>query len=118
LSEETHSFNVCANWLSVISAKRELTKHKRSAFFTGEITRHCQDCLRLAEGRLITSHEMAVAALNQKGLGLDSDSDSLKDFTKRIALTLGRMLRSGHVIKEGYGRSARWGLPKDEASTN
>src|SRR3712207_5201193 len=54
---------------SVVAAKREATKFKRSAhFLTGELTRLCQDCLRRADGRMLTAHEMAVTALHQKGL--------------------------------------------------
>lgn len=50
------------------AAKREATKFKRSAhFLTGELTRLCQDCLRRADGRMLTAHEMAVTALHQKG---------------------------------------------------
>jgi hypothetical protein len=101
---------------SVVAAKRELTKYRRSAhFLTGELTRHCQDCLRQADGRLITSHEIAVTALHQKGLD-SGNGDLLLDFTKRMIWTLGRMLRAGQVIKEGYGASARWGLPKDNSA--
>jgi len=96
---------------SVIAAKRNATRFKRSVnFLTGDLTRLCQDCLRQAEGRQITAHEMAVTALHQKGLD-SGDAELRADFTKRIAWTLNRMLGRGVVMKQGYGMSARWGLP-------
>jgi hypothetical protein len=55
---------------SVIAAKREATKFKRSVhFLTGELSRFCQDCLRQADGRLVTAREIAATALHQKGAG-------------------------------------------------
>jgi hypothetical protein len=102
---------ICMFAPSVIAAKREATKFKRSVhFLTGELTRLCLDCLRQADGRLVTAREMAVTALHQKGLDA-GDAELLTDFTKRIAWTLNRMLGRGAVTKQGYGASARWGLP-------
>jgi hypothetical protein len=102
---------ICMFAPSVIAAKREATKFKRSVhFLTGELTRLCLDCLRQADGRLVTAHEMAVTALHQKGLDA-GDAELLTDFTKRITWTLNRMLGRGAVTKQGYGASARWGLP-------
>ena len=92
---------------SVVAAKREATKFKRSAhFLTGELTRLCQDCLRRADGRMLTAHEMAVTALHAKGLDA-GDAELLADFRKRIAWTLTRMLGSGTVVKDGFGAAAR-----------
>jgi hypothetical protein len=80
---------------SVVAAKRDRTKFKRSVYFsTGELTRHCQDCLREADGRAITTQEMATTALHQKGLDA-GDCDLRVDFMKRITNTLNCMLRSG-----------------------
>lgn len=102
---------ICMFAPSVIAAKREATKFKRSAhFLTGELTRLCQDCLRDAEGRTVTAHEMGVTALHQKGLNA-GDAELLADFTKRISWTLSRMHLRGAVTKQGYGAKARWGLP-------
>ena len=102
---------ICMFAPSVIAAKREATKFKRSVhFLTGEPTRPCLDCLRQADGRLITAREMAVNALHQKGLDA-GDGELLADFTKRIAWTLARMCSRGAVTKQGYGASARWGTP-------
>jgi hypothetical protein len=96
---------------SVIAAKRNATRFKRSVhFLTGELTRLCQDCLRQVDGRLVTAHEMAVTAIHQKGLNA-GDAELLAEFTKRLAWTLNRMLGRGAVTKQGYGMSARWGLP-------
>jgi len=48
---------ICMFAPSVIAAKREATKFKRSVhFLTGELTRLCQDCLRQADGRMLTAH--------------------------------------------------------------
>jgi hypothetical protein len=102
---------ICMFAPSVIAAKREATRFKRSVhFLTGELTRLCQDCLRQADGRVLTAREMAVTGLHQKGLDA-GDAALLADFTKRIAWTLNRMLGRGAVTKQGYGVSARWGVP-------
>jgi multidrug resistance efflux pump len=102
---------ICMFAPSIIDAKRQATRFKRSAhFLTGELTRQCQDSLREAKGRLITATEIAVTALHQKGLN-SGDAELKADFTKRIAWTLNRMLRSGAVVKHGYGMAALWGLP-------
>jgi hypothetical protein len=53
---------------------------------------------------------MAVTALHQKGLDA-GDGELLADFTKRIAWTLARMRGRAVVTKQGYGMTARWGLP-------
>ncbi|HEX2939512.1 MAG TPA: hypothetical protein VHO91_00595 [Rhodopila sp.] len=96
---------------SVIEAKRQATRFKRSVhFLTGELTRQCQDSLREAKGRAITATEIAVTALHAKGLDA-GDAELKADFTKRIHWTLTRMLRRGVVVKQGFGMTARWGLP-------
>ena len=95
---------ICMFAPSVIAAKREATKFKRSVhFLTGELTRLCQDCLRQADGRMLTAHEMAVTALHQKGL--DAGDDQLRaDFVKRIAWTLGADAWAGR----GYQGRVGW----------
>jgi hypothetical protein len=96
---------------SVLEAKRQATRFKRSAhFLTGELTRQCQNSLREARERQITATEIAVTALHAKGLDA-GDAELWADFVKRIAWTLNRMLRRGAVVKDGFGMSARWGLP-------
>jgi hypothetical protein len=99
---------ICMFAPSLIAAKREATKSKRSVHFvTGKLTRLCQDCLRQADGRMcVTTRKMAVTALHQKGLDA-GDGELLADFTKRIAWTLARMMGRGVVT----GMTGRWGLP-------
>ena len=102
---------ICMFAPSIIEAKRQATRFKRSAhFLTGELTRQCQDSLREAKDRLITATEIAVTALHAKGLNA-GDAELRADFVKRIAWTLNRMLRRGAVVKHGFGMAARWGLP-------
>jgi hypothetical protein len=61
---------ICMFAPTVIAAKREATRFKRSVhFLTGELTRLCLDCLRQAEGRPITATEIAVTALHDEGPG-------------------------------------------------
>jgi hypothetical protein len=56
---------ICMFAPSIIDAKRQATRFKRSAhFLTGELTRQCQDSLREAAGRPITATEIAVTALH------------------------------------------------------
>jgi multidrug resistance efflux pump len=60
---------ICMFAPSIIGAKRQATRFKRSAhFLTWELTRQCQDNLREARGRAITATEFAVTALHAKGL--------------------------------------------------
>ena len=61
--------------------------------------------------------EIAVTALHAKGLDV-GDAELRADFIKRIHWTLTRMLRRGAVTKEGFGMSARWGLPLQQESEN
>lgn len=52
---------ICMLAPSIIDAKRQARRFKRSAhFLTGGLTRQCQDSLRQAQGRAATATEIAV----------------------------------------------------------
>jgi hypothetical protein len=51
-----------------------------------------------------------LPAVHRKGLDA-GDADLLAEFTRRIAWTFNRMFGRGFVTKDGYGVTARLGLP-------
>ena len=69
----------------------------------------CQDSLRVAGERPITSAEIATTALHAKGLDT-GDAELRAEFVKRIHWTLTRMLRRGAAVKHGFGVTSRWGV--------
>ena len=99
---------------SVTLAKREVPQWSRSVHFvTGELTRRCQQALREAEGRLVTADDLAIRAMNEKGLTV-GDGELRADITRRFIWTLNRMMGRKAVVKQGFGAEARWTLPTEE----
>ncbi len=96
---------------SLTAARRIATRHARSRYFTsGELSRRCQDALRLAGGAWITAEDIAVQAMREKALD-PADGELRKDFTRRLLWTLNRFVVRGAVAKEGWGTAARWRAP-------
>ena len=87
----------------------------RSHYFaTGELARRCLDTLRVAEGRVIASEEIAVAAMRDKGLDPE-DRKIRSDFIQRVLNTLTALKGKGTVEKVGNGLGARWRLAAEPA---
>jgi hypothetical protein len=92
-------------------AKRDVTRFQRSAhFMVGELTRRCNTAFRDADGKPVTADEIAVQAMRDKGLDM-GDGALRQDITRRFMWTLTRMLKTGVVVKQGWGADARWAMP-------
>ncbi len=72
------------------------------------MTKRIFDAMR-ASGT-VTSFEVAVQAMRDKGLDPENDKLTRTDFVRRVALALGGMVRMGKVEKIGRGRAMRWKL--------
>ena len=85
----------------------------RQRFFgNGELTRHCLNTLRKAEGLAISADEIAIAAMKAKGMPLGDDP--LRQQLLRTTLAaLKRLIKRGAVEKIGEGVGARWRLTSD-----
>jgi hypothetical protein len=87
-------------------------RHRRptkSPYFAhGEMTKRIFDAMRI--GGTVSSFEIAVRAMRDKGLDPDNDKPTRTDFVRRVSLALGDMQRKGKVEKIGRGRSMRWKL--------
>ena len=93
---------------SLTAARRIATRHARSRYFTsGELSRRCQDALRLAGGAWITAEDIALTAMRDKALD-PADAELRGDFTRRLLWTLNRFVIRGAVTKDGWGTAARW----------
>ena len=93
---------------SLTAARRIATRHARSRYFTsGELSRRCQDALRLAGEAWITAEDIALTAMRDKALD-PADAELRGDFTRRLLWTLNRFVIRGAVVKEGWGTAARW----------
>jgi hypothetical protein len=81
----------------------------RSPYFGhGEITQRVYDAIR--ELGTITSLDVAIRAMEAKGLDPDSDVETRKEFTKLIRRALTDMARHDKIERESRGRPARWRL--------
>jgi hypothetical protein len=82
----------------------------RSAHFeAGEIAKRCRDALRKAGASGVTTEDVALKAMAEKGMEPD-DAERRADFTKRMYWTLTRLGQDGVARKSGQGLSARWAL--------
>jgi hypothetical protein len=81
----------------------------------GEISDRCRDALRRANGEPVSSHDIAIAAMEEKGLDV-MDSKVRADFIRRVAYAFSRMARRDQVVRVGHGRSVRWTLPSQSTA--
>lgn len=56
----------------------------------------------------VTSQEIAVEAMREKGLDPENDRVTRTDFVWRVTLQLNDMVRKGKIEKTGRGRAMRW----------
>jgi hypothetical protein len=61
-------------------------------------------------GGTVSSVDIAVAAMRDKGLDPDTDPTTRADFVRRVTLQLNDLCRKGKVEKVGRGRALRWKL--------
>jgi len=86
-----------------------LRRPAKSPFFKhGELTQRIYDALR--ERETITSVDIAVRAMRDKGLDPDNDPATRTDFVRRVGLQLGDMQRKGKVERRGRGKALHWCL--------
>jgi hypothetical protein len=81
---------------------------KSPYFGHGELTQRIYNMLR--EQGSVSSTEVAIAAMIDKGLNPQNDVRTRIDFVKRIARVLHDLHRTAKVEKLGRGKSIRWRL--------
>lgn len=85
-------------------------RHRRptkSPYFRhGELTQRIFDALR--ERGTISSADVAVQAMRDKGLDPDNDPVTRTDFVRRVGLQLNALQRDGKVERTGKGSTLRW----------
>lgn len=92
------------------SAPIRLRRSTKSPYFKhGELSNRIYDSLR--ERGEVTSVEIAIATMREKGLDPDNDIETRRDFVRRVGLQLGEMHRKGKLKRLGRGKSLRWQLP-------
>ena len=92
------------------AAPIRLRRPAKSPYFKhGEMTQRIYDALR--ERGEISSTDVAVTAMRDKGLDPDNDQATRTDFVRRVGLQLGEMHRKSKVERVGKGSSLRWRLP-------
>jgi hypothetical protein len=81
---------------------------KSPYFAHGEMTKRIFDAMR--EHGTVTSLEIAIKAMRDKGLDPEADPVTRTDFVRRVTLQLNDMFRKRKVEKIGRGRAMRWKL--------
>jgi hypothetical protein len=85
----------------------------RHRFFgNGELSRHCLNQLREAEGLAISADDIAIGAMRAKNMPLGDDPLRQKLVSTTLA-ALKRLSKRGSVEKIGEGVGARWRLTSD-----
>ena len=90
--------------------KPKRTYARRTRYFArNELSRLCMDALRAADGKLITTDEIAGRIIEAKGF--DATDAALRKAISEQALTVMRSFRKrGTVEQIGLGRGVRWKL--------
>jgi hypothetical protein len=87
-------------------------RHRRptkSPYFRhGELTQRIYDALR--QQGTVSSKDVAVQAMRDKGLNPETDPVTRTDFVRRVGLQLNAMQRDGKVERIGKGSLLRWRL--------
>jgi hypothetical protein len=79
---------------------------KSPYFRHGELTQRIYDALR--QHGTISSAEVAVQAMRDKGLDPDTDPVTRTDFVRRVGLQLNALQRDGKIERIGKGGSLKW----------
>src|ERR1051325_10600434 len=87
-------------------------RHRRptkSPYFRhGELTQRIYDAIR--QHGLISSADVAIQAMRDKGLDPDTDPVTRTDFVRRVGLQLNALQRDGKIERTGKGKALRWKL--------
>jgi hypothetical protein len=85
----------------------------RSGYFApGELTRRCNDAVRVAGLDGVSAEEVAIVALKDKALD-PGDYLLRSDFIKRVHAAMDRLQRQRMIKRIGKGRGVRWALRED-----
>ena len=84
-----------------ISAIKPSAYPRRHAAFRGEMMRFVMDAFRMAQGRPVTTREIALNVAAGRGLNAD-DADLVNMLRKRIGACVFKLKRDG-VLREGEG---------------
>jgi hypothetical protein len=91
------------------AAPIRLRRPAKSPFFRhGEMTQRIYDAFR--EHETVSSAELGLAAMRDKGVDPDNDPETRKDFVRRFGLQLNNMQREGKIERIGRGKALRWRL--------
>jgi hypothetical protein len=86
--------------------------YRRSGYFKkGEFARLCLDMLRKANGRPITTAEIVVDILDDKGL--PNEPALFASLNERALVYFREQRKRGAVTKTGTSRDAKWALKSD-----
>lgn len=83
--------------------------HRNRFFGNGELSRHCLDFLRAAEGLSVSADDIAIAAMKAKGMPLGDDPLRQKLLNSTL-YALKRLSKRGVVEKIGTGVGTKWTL--------
>ena len=81
-------------------------------FGGGELNRLIADALRRAEGKPLSTPQIADRIIEAKGYGHDAKAALIR----RVRANLSYLLRNGRVEKKGERATARWRLPEPPES--
>jgi hypothetical protein len=93
-----------------ITAIRSRQYPPRHAAFRGEMMRHVMGCLRLAEGKPVTTRDIATVVMKARGLNPE-DAELLVTIRKRVGACMWKLKQAGAVKeKAGVGDLKEWVL--------
>lgn len=72
------------------------------------MTQRIYDAFR--EHETVSSAELGLAAMRDKGVDPDNDPETRKDFVRRFGLQLNNMQCEGKIERIGRGKHLRWKL--------
>jgi hypothetical protein len=82
----------------------------RHAAFRGEMMRHVMGCFRLAEGKPVTSRDIAKVVMEARGLN-PNDAEMLSTIRKRVGACIWNLKEAGTVKEvEALGDVKQWTL--------
>jgi len=82
----------------------------RHAAFRGEMMRHVMGCLRLSEGKPVTTRDIAMVVMKARGLNPE-DAELLVTIRKRVGACIWKLKQAGGVKEiAGVGDLKEWAL--------
>jgi hypothetical protein len=81
--------------------------HRNRFFGNGELSRHCLDTLREAEGLQISADDIAIAAMKSEDMPL-GDNPPRQRLLQSTLYALKQLRKRGSIEKIGEGVGAKW----------